>query len=81
MHVSLPFVLAFIGGAVGLLAIDLFVFPRLREEVSPRAALVWTIVWLVVGLSFALMVWSDAGEAYAIKYTVGYLVEKGLTIE
>jgi tellurite resistance protein TerC len=64
-----------------LLALDLFVFPRGKEDIPPRAALMWSMLWTIVGLSFALLVWEESSEAYAIKYVSGFVVEKALTID
>jgi len=64
-----------------LMALDLFVVPAGRGPVARRPAVAWTIGWTVVGAAFGGAVWLAWGEAYAIKYATGFLVEKALTID
>jgi tellurite resistance protein TerC len=64
-----------------LIALDLFVVGRIHPVLGDRAAAVWTAIWFVLGLSYGLLVWSAAGETYAIKYSTGFLVEKALTVD
>ena len=64
-----------------LLALDLFALPRVTGPIEVRAAGIWSIVWLLVGVAFVGLVWNQAGETYAIKYATGFAVEKGLTID
>jgi len=64
-----------------LLALDLLVFPRGGGAIAPRAAWRWALVWTVVGVAFAGVVWAAAGETYAVKYTTGFAVEKALTVD
>ncbi len=81
MHVSVwAWILIFVAAPV-LLALDLFVLPRGQADIAPRPAMFWSIVWTLVGLSFALVVWEQSSEAYAIKYVSGFVVEKALTID
>ncbi len=64
-----------------LLALDLFVLPRGHDQLAPRTAWRWTVVWTLVGLAFAVVVWIEAGEHYAVKYLTGFAVEKALTVD
>ena len=63
-----------------LYAVDLFLVPRGRDP-GWRAALVWALVWLAVGLAASGLVAVSAPANYSAKYVVGFLVEKGLTVE
>jgi tellurite resistance protein TerC len=81
MHVSVWAWAALLVVAPVLLALDLFVLPRGRDAIPARAALVWTAVWTLVGLSFMGVVWAMAGEAYAVKYATSFVVERGLTVD
>ena len=63
------------------MALDLFVVPAGRGPVARRPAVAWTIGWTVVGAAFGGAVWLAWGEAYALKYATGFLVEKALTID
>src|ERR1044072_6394042 len=83
----------FIGG----LAPDLGVLHRKSKEMSVRQALGWTVVWILVALSFAGLVygvyeyqwfgWHALGEdppdgtEAAIQYVTGYLLEWSLSVD
>jgi tellurite resistance protein TerC len=64
-----------------LIAVDLLVFGRGAHEVSIRDALVWSIVWTVLGVAFAgvLLVWHDSAQAG--EYLSGYLIERTLSMD
>lgn len=72
--------IAFLVIAPVLLGLELFVIPR-RNPVPLRPALWFSLLWFLVGISFAVVVGVVWGEAYAIKYTSGFMIEKGLTID
>lgn len=65
----------------GLFAIDFLRFGRGGRPVSPVAAARWSVVWLVVGAAFTLVVWVAAGRAHAGQYLGGYLLERVLSID
>lgn len=48
---------AFIGG---LLALDLGVFHRTAHVVSMKESLVWSVIWITLGLSFGALLWQYA---------------------
>jgi len=66
---------------VGLLAVDLFVFHRTNRRTSLREAAVWTSVWIVLGLTFTIVVWARLGSVAAGQYLAGYLVEYSLSVD
>lgn len=72
--------IAFIVLAPVVFGLELFVIPR-RSPVPLRMALWLSLMWFLVGVGFAVVVGAEWGEAYAIKYTSGFMVEKGLTID
>jgi tellurite resistance protein TerC len=69
----------FLVGVGALLAFDLLAFGR--GEISVRAAAVWSVVWTVLGLSFAgvLAAWRGGGPAG--EYLTGFLLEKSLSLD
>jgi tellurite resistance protein TerC len=68
--------------AVPVLAlIDLAVFGRGRREISVRAASVWSVCWVVLGLSFTGILGATQGSTAAGEYLAGYLVEWSLSID
>ncbi len=66
---------------LAMLAIDLGVFHRRAHEVRFREALSWSIVWVVVSLCFAAVVYRWAGSQSALEFLTGYVVEKALSVD
>jgi tellurite resistance protein TerC len=81
---------------IGVLALDLGVLHRESKTMAVRQALGWTVVWILVALSFAGLVYgvyehhwfgwglgSDAprGSQAAIEYVTGYLLEWSLSVD
>lgn len=64
-----------------LIAVDLLVFGRGDHEVSIKDALLWSVIWTVLGLAFAavILVWHD--QAQAGEYLSGYLIERTLSMD
>ena len=60
-----------------MLAIDLWAYRGDRP--SRRSTLVWTIVWIAVGLAFGGLVWAVLGVQAAEEYYAAYAMEKGLS--
>ena len=81
---------------IGVLALDLGVLHRESKEMSVRQALVWTVVWILVALSFSGLVygvyehhWFDwrvtpdapRGSEAALQFITGYLLEWSLSVD
>jgi tellurite resistance protein TerC len=81
---------------LSVLALDLVVLHRESKEMSVRQALGWTVVWILVALSFSALVYGvyehhwfgwrttpDAprGAEAAIQYVTGYLLEWSLSVD
>lgn len=66
---------------LAMLAIDLGVFHRKAHEVNIREALVWTAVWIVLALMFALWIYFQRGQVDAVNFLTGYLIEKSLSVD
>jgi tellurite resistance protein TerC len=62
------------------LALDLFLH-RGQRETSRRAAIAWSVVWIVAGLAFALFVQATLGPERAIEYVAAYAIEKSLSLD
>jgi tellurite resistance protein TerC len=71
----------FVALIVALLALDLGLFNRRSREVSPRRALFWSALWVVVsaGVATSIAVVHDARPA--LEFTSGYVLEKALAID
>ena len=69
------------GGLVAMLLLDLFVFHRTPNEVDIRHAIVWSVIWLALGLGFVPVVWLVDGEQAAREYLAGYVIERTLSLD
>ena len=73
--------LSLLGFIAVLLVVDLFVVNRKAHAVHIREAVVASVVWITIGLAFALVVWSAFGGSAAGEYVSGYLIEKSLSVD
>jgi tellurite resistance protein TerC len=73
--------IVFVVAVAALLAIDLGVLGRRGEVMSTRVALLWSAMWIGLGLSFSLAVWGWRGPVAAQEYLAGYLIEESLSID
>jgi tellurite resistance protein TerC len=81
VHLSdLIAIAALVGAVIVLLLIDLRFFARGRDP-SFREGLVWSVLWLGVGLGAGLVIWAFRGEDDAVLYTTVYLVERSLSLD
>ncbi|HSH40262.1 MAG TPA: TerC family protein [Chthoniobacterales bacterium] len=75
------FWIAFHIGVLIVLAIDLVGFNRKAHVVSIREATIWSIVWVLLSLSFNLLVWRLKGPGAALDFFTGYLIEYSLSVD
>ncbi|MDO7853725.1 TerC family protein [Hymenobacter convexus] len=75
------FWLVFVAFVVGLLLLDLLVFNRKAHEIKLREALGWSAFWVVLSLSFNLLVYRTMGPQAGLQWLTGYLVEKALSVD
>src|SRR5688572_9613491 len=88
--------LGFFAIFIGVLALDLGVLHRESKQMEVRQALGWTVVWIIVALSFAGLVYgvyehhwfgwgmhdgAPRGSEAAIQYVTGYLLEWSLSVD
>ena len=82
---------------LGLLALDLGVFHRRAHVIALREALRWSVIWTIVALGFAVVVYflydrhwfgmglsghgALTGAQAATQYVVGYVVERSLSLD
>lgn len=81
MEVSIWAWVAFLIVVLGLLALDLGVFHRSAHAVTMREAATWTVVWIVLSLGFNIGLYFWAGQAKAIEFLTGYLIEYSLSVD
>ena len=69
-----------IAAVIALLVLD-FVVTRKPHEVSMREAVFWSVVYIALPLTFAVVVWNVWGGQIGLEYLTGYLVEKSLSVD
>ncbi|MEW5876988.1 MAG: TerC family protein [Acidobacteriota bacterium] len=73
--------LVFAGLVLGALALDLLVFHRHAHRESMREAVTWSVVWVGLGLAFAVFVAVVEGRDSALAYLTAFLIEKSLSVD
>lgn len=64
-----------------LLTLDLAVFHRHARHESTRRALLWSVIWIGLGLGFSLFVALVRGHDAALAYLTAYLIEESLSVD
>jgi len=78
---SIWFWIAFHIGVFVAIGIDLFSSKRRGRELSIRAALRRTVIWVLVSLAFNALVWRIKGPHHALDFLTGYLIEYSLSMD
>ena len=66
---------------LGILALDLGVLHRKSEKVTLRQAAIWSTVWVVLSLCFALAIFLTLGREPGLEFLTGYLIEYALSVD
>ena len=64
-----------------MIAADLLIFHREAHEVSIREALIWSIVWTLLGVAFSGVIYLWQGTEAAGEYIAGYIIERSLSVD
>jgi tellurite resistance protein TerC len=80
-RVPVWFWIAFHLGVFVVLAIDLVGFNRKAHVVTIREATIWSVVWVLLSLSFNLLVWHLKGHEDAVDFFTGYVIEYSLSVD
>ena len=75
------FWVGFVAFVLAMLSIDLGVFNRTPHVVGAREALVWTAVWVGLGLLFAAGLSYAGGRQAALTFLTGYVIEESLSVD
>ena len=67
--------------ALGMLVLDLLVFHRKGHVVSPREALGWSALWIILAACFAAIVYFWMGYQTALEFVTGYILELSLSVD
>ncbi len=54
---------------------------RKSHEISFREALVWTVIWISLALIFNAGIYLYLGQARALEFFTGYVIEKSLSVD
>lgn len=81
MSVEIMFWIGFNVFVLIMLALDLGVFHRKAHEVSVKEALIWSLVWITLALTFNGIIYYQFGEQKAVEFLTGYLIEKSLSVD
>jgi tellurite resistance protein TerC len=63
------------------LSIDLGVFHRKAHSVSVKEASAWSLVWVVLSLSFGIWMFRTFGKQHGLEFFTGYLIEYALSVD
>ena len=80
MHTSLEWI-AFNLFVVIAVALDLGVFHRKAHKISVREALLWSLAWIALAVTFGLTLLYFRGRQPALEFFTGYIVEKALSVD
>jgi tellurite resistance protein TerC len=64
-----------------MLALDLGVFHRKAHVVTFKESMVWTVVWVSLAMLFNLGIGHYMGDAKALEFFTGYVIEKSLSVD
>jgi tellurite resistance protein TerC len=78
---SIWFWIAFHVGVFIALAVDLISFKRRDRELSMRAAVLRSLIWVVLSLAFNCLVWKSKGDEAGLDFLTGYIIEYSLSVD
>lgn len=62
------------------LAVDLYVH-RAGRNTDRRSAILWSLIWIGLGIAFGGVVWVALGTSAGMDYFAAYLMEKSLSVD
>jgi tellurite resistance protein TerC len=78
---SIWFWVAFHVGVFIALAVDLTTFKRRDRELSMRAAVQRSLIWVGLSLAFNFLVWQTLGDDAGLDFLTGYVIEYSLSVD
>jgi tellurite resistance protein TerC len=75
------FWVAFHLGVFIALAVDLVSFKRRDCELSMRAAVRRSLIWVILSLAFNVLVWKSKGADAGLDFLTGYVIEYSLSVD
>jgi tellurite resistance protein TerC len=64
-----------------MLGLDLGVFHRRAHAVKFREALVWSLVWIALAATFAVVIYFWHGRTPSLEFVTGYVIELSLSVD
>jgi tellurite resistance protein TerC len=71
----------FLAGVLLLLALDLYISGRQKNETGFKEALGWSVFWIALSVGFGAFVWFHYGGEQGLEFFAGYLLEKSLSVD
>ncbi len=81
MSTNIWFWVAFHVGVFFALWVDLTTFRKRDRELSMRAALRRSFIWIILSLSFNYLVWKTRGADDGLDFLTGYIIEYSLSVD
>jgi len=81
MEEGIGFWFGFVAFVVIMLVLDLFVFHKKDETIKIKQALLWSLFWVGLAVGFNIGVYYFLGEAKALEFLTGYLIEESLSVD
>lgn len=78
---DLNYWIAFAVVIIIMLALDLGVFNRKAHAIKPKEALITSLIWIGVSLTFNAFVFYFQGQDKGFEFLAGYLIEKSLSVD
>jgi len=66
---------------LAMLALDLGVFQRKGHVVRFREAVTWSLVWIALAVTFAVIVFFWHGRTESLEFITGYVIELSLSVD
>src|SRR5215207_1944275 len=66
---------------LGMLVLDLGVFHRNARVVTKKEAALWSLVWILLALTFNAGIYYFSGPERALEFLAGYLIEYSLSVD
>jgi len=66
---------------LAILFFDLVILHKKSNSTSLRTAAIWSVVWVVLSLSFAVGVYKVMGKESGLEFLTGYLIEYALSVD
>lgn len=81
MSESLMLWIGFSAFVLLMLFLDLFVFHKKSHEVKIKEAIIWSIIWISLALTFNYLVYLWFGKVKAMEFLTAYIIEKSLSVD